>query len=115
LAKTHGAGVLAVAQDEDHAPRLALVAERVHGVVERSPERSRRIGCDRGWQRRLQFLGIAREGGADRDLVSERTDPRLIVWAQPRKKLRRSGSKQLQVALHAARDVQHDDQPDRLW
>jgi hypothetical protein len=37
LTKTQGPGVLAVAQDENHAPRLTLVAERVHGIVERSP------------------------------------------------------------------------------
>ena len=66
------------------------------------------------WQRSLKLLGIAREGGADRDLVPERTHPRLIVWAQPRKKLCRSCSEQLQVALHTAGDIQHDDQPDRL-
>ena len=46
--------------------------------------------------------------------MPERADARDVVRAEPREELLRGGAQQRQVALHAARDVQHDDEPDGL-
>ena len=54
VAEADRAAVLAVAQHEDHVARVALVAERVERLVERAPERRRRIGRNRLRQRRAR-------------------------------------------------------------
>ena len=113
LTKAELAGVLAVAQHEDDLARLVTVVERTERLVDRAPERRRRIGRDRGRQRGGERLRVVRERRADGDLVPERADTRDIFRTKPREELRARGAQQRQVALHAAGDIQHDDEPDR--
>ena len=55
-----------------------------------------------------------RERWADLDLVSERSDASEIVLGEAREELRRGRAQQGQIALHAAGDVEHHDEANRL-
>ena len=113
-AGTDRAGVLPVTQHEDHAARLVLVVECVHRLVERAPERRGRAGNNHLRQRPPELPGISRERRIDGDLVPERADARHVVGAERQEEQVGGFAQEREVALHAARDVQHDDEPDRL-
>ena len=46
--------------------------------------------------------------------MNEGADARDVLWQEPPEQLCAGGAQQRQVAFHAARDVEHDDHPDRL-
>jgi len=57
---------------------------------------------------------LPRAARADGDLVAEDTHAREIVWAQPPEQLLAGGPHERQISLHAAAQVQHNDEMDRL-
>jgi len=116
LLETERHRVFAIAQHEDDGARVALSfsLERIQRVVARAPERRRRIRGDRGRERPPKFFEIVRELRADDDLMAERADAHDIVFLQTPEQLLGSRAQQLEVALHAARDVEEHDQANRL-
>ena len=114
LAEVDRTGVLAVAQHENDLARLVALAERLDRIRQGAPQRRQGVGHDRRRQRGQQFLAVARESRADRDLVAKRPQARHVFWQQPLEELDGGAAQQRQIALHAPGDVEQDDEPDRL-
>src|SRR5262245_12335590 len=108
--------VLPVAQHQNDraAIVLAAVLEHVEPLVDRPPQRRRRIGRNRARQRGAKLTWIAGEGRTDADIVSESPDAYAVVGAQPPEELFAALAQQLQIALHTARDVEQHDETDGL-
>ena len=114
LTEADRAAVLPVAQHEDHA---TLFASSPNASSASSTARQSGVGASGAiafGSAARSSSGFARERRTDGDLVPERADARAVVRAEPREELLRGGAQQRQVALHAARDVQHDDEADGL-
>ncbi len=91
LTKTDRAGVLAVAEHQNHRTLVFLVLgalERIQRLVDATPERRRRIRRNRRRQFCAKLADVVRERRADRDVVAERTDSRDIVASETCEELR---------------------------
>src|SRR4030095_15597019 len=69
---------------------------------------------NRGRQCAAKLARVARERGTDDNVTSECPDAGAVIGAEPREELFGGSTQQRQVTLHAARHIQHDDEPDRL-
>src|SRR5688500_3705082 len=98
-------------------PGIALgaaggTAEGLNRLVDSPPERCRRLRIDSGRQRGDQFARVTRKRLADDDLLAKRTNPRGVAPPQMLDELGCAAAEEWQVALHAPRNVEQDDQPD---
>ena len=94
--------IFTVAQDEHDPAHTGVVAEGVHRLVDRAPERGRGVGVDAGRDRGPERAHVVGELGADHHLAPERSDPRDVVRPQAREELFRGRAQELEVARHAA-------------
>ena len=96
------------------AAQVAVLLERIHRLIDGLPERRWSVSGDLLGKSFPELVRIARELGTDRHLVAKAAETRHVVGAEPHEELLRRGAQQLQIALHAARDVEHHDQLNRL-
>src|SRR3954464_5738424 len=114
LAEPDRSAVFAVTEDEDGAPLIRRVAKCGHRLIDRAPQRCRRIRLDIGRDCGPQFIAGAREVRADDDLAAEAADARQVGGPEPGDQRVGGAAQQRQVAFHAPGHVEQDDQPDRL-
>jgi hypothetical protein len=113
LAELHRPRVLAVAQHQHDAAPSALrkpVERGIHG----GPQRRRRVGRNRGRERRVERRRVAGERRADGDLAAERADSHLVVGTKSRVQLPARLAEDAEIPVHASAHVEQDDEADRL-